>query len=113
MADFTARQRKGIELMALGTMTQVAIAQELGVAEATVSKWKRKKKGFMDAVLIRARELLKQNIPEVYKALADKSKEGKDRHIKILLDHLEKLEEVKASRANITFTWQLPTVTTE
>ena len=92
------------EMMAAGGMTCTKIAEELGVSLNAVLKWRREP-GFMEDVVERSRRLLKANLPDVYKALTTKSKEGKDRHIRIYLDHLEKLEEAKASRASITFTW--------
>lgn len=101
------KQLKCIELLAKGEMTQKDIAAELKLNPSTISKWKLDHK-FMEAVVDRAKELLKESVPQVYKALTDKSKAGHDRHIKILLDHMEKLEEVRAQRGSITFTWDVP-----
>lgn len=112
MSKWSVKQTKAIEHMALGNRTQQEIAEEIGIKPQTLSSWK-KLPGFMDAVLTRAKELLRTSIPEVYHSLSMRSKAGSDRHIKIFLDHLEKLEEVKASRANITFTWLPPTATKE
>lgn len=109
---FTVKQKKGLELLAVGQMSQEEIAQEIGVNPSTISKWKKDQK-FMEAVLERARVLLKQSMPEVYRSLKNGAKSGNDRHIKIYLDHLEKLEEIRAGKASITFTWNPPTITKE
>jgi hypothetical protein len=62
----------------------------------------------MDAVVQTARERIKDHLPGVYDTLAKKAKEGDYHHIKILLDHLEKLEEERTKYAgnSITFTWE-------
>ncbi len=103
--SFSGKKLKVIELLALGEMTQAAISKEVGCQPACITKYKKDPK-FMEAVVNRSRQLLKDNLPEIYKALTDKSKEGKDRHIKIFLEHLEKLEEAKAGQSTITFTWK-------
>lgn len=102
--SFTAKQAKAIDLIATGEITDHNIAQELSVQPATISRWRRLD-GFMEEVIRRARKKLKHDMPEVYKALSKRSKAGESRHIKIYLEHIEKLEQIKASQANITFTW--------
>lgn len=104
---WTAKQTKAIELLALGEKNHEQIAKELDCNPSTISTWKRLP-GFMDLVIGRAREVLKQSIPEVYKVLSKESRDGNEKHIKIFLDHLEKLEQFRANRASITFTWQSP-----
>lgn len=109
--QFSGKQLKCIELMALGTMTQIDIARDCRCNTNTITKWKRNPE-FMALVVDRARALLKESVPDIYKALSDKSKTGSDKHIKIFLDHLEKLEEAKAGVSAISFTWKGPTDTT-
>lgn len=103
--ELKPKQLKAIELLAIGDMTQVEISSELRINPVTLTRWRRKPL-FMHAVVARSRQLLKQSLPEVYSKLADKSKDGSHRHIKILLDHMEKLEEVKAGETSLTFTWK-------
>lgn len=105
--SFSGKKAKAIELLALGDRTQVDIGAELGVTPQQVSKWK-KDPLFMEAVVNRSRELLKQSLPEVYNSLSNHSKNGNDRHIKIFLDHLERLEQIKASVPQIVFKWGNP-----
>lgn len=107
MTGLTPKQIKCIEYLALGEHTTDEIAELIHCNPCTIYKWK-KSQPFMEALLSRSRALLRESIPEVYKALSDRSKSGSDRHIKLFLDHLEKLEEVKATRASITFTWEQP-----
>jgi hypothetical protein len=101
----TVKQLKTIELLAIGEMTNVQIAAAVPVNVNTISKWKREP-AFMEAVVLRSRELLKENLPEIYLSLTKKSKQGNDRHIKIFLDHIEKLEAAKSTQTSITFTWK-------
>ena len=105
--EMETKRIQAIELLAIGGKTQVEIAEIIGTTPQTISGWKRSKE-FMELVVKRSRELLKENLPDVYKSLTDKSKQGNDRHIKIYLDHIEKLEEVKSKETKITFTWQPP-----
>jgi len=107
---FNVKQTKAIDLLAKGDMKNQEIASELRVTPSTVSKWKQMP-GFMEEVIVRSKKLLKESLPNVYKALTSRSELGSDRHIKIYLDHLEKLEEIKAGRTSVTFTWQSPTTT--
>lgn len=110
-SGFSAKQLKCIEYMALGKMKQEDIAQEIGVNKSTISKWK-KDQNFMEAILVRSRQILKNAMPEVYRSLTNGAKSGNDRHIKIFLDHIEKLEQIRAGQASVTFTWN-PTTHTE
>lgn len=105
------KQLIAVELMAKAELTQQQIAEQIQVNTGTICKWK-KLPHFMEAIVKRSREILKDSIPEVYKALTDHSKAGNDRHIKIFLDHLEKLEQIKATQGSVTFTWNVPTDTT-
>lgn len=112
MSGFSGKQAKCIEYLAVGEMAQVDIAKEIKVNPSTISKWK-KDQAFMEAVLERSRVLLKESLPQVYRSLGTHAKAGNDRHIKIYLDHLEKLEDIRAGKASITFTWLPPTDTKE
>jgi transposase-like protein len=107
--DWTPDQKKAIELLAAGGMKYIDIAKECNVSEHTLYDW-RKDARFMDLVIARARELLKESLPSVYSSLTTGAQSGDARHIKLVLEHLEKLEEIKARYADsiITFTWEPP-----
>lgn len=111
-SSFTVKQQKCIELLALGEMTQAAIAEQIKICPPTISKWKQSQ-SFMEAVIDRSRELLRESLPAVYNRLAKNSKLGSERHVKIFLDHLEKLEAIKSSKGSISITWNPPTPTKE
>lgn len=106
MMQFSVKQIKCIEFLAIGEMTQNKMAEILEINNSTISEWKRDI-NFQMAVIDRARELLKESLPEIYKALREKAKKGNFQHIKLMLEHLEKLEELKRRQSNITFTWSL------
>jgi len=66
-------------------MTQALLASELGVREETISRWKRSPE-FAEAVIARARELLKSNLPEIYGALNREAEKGSFQHIKLIME---------------------------
>jgi len=104
--DFTDKQLMAIDLLSQGVM-QKDIQEQLDVSHNTLWKWKKNPQ-FMDAVVESARIRLKDALPNIYSVLASKAIEGNHQHIKILLDHLEKLEEERTKYAEtaITFTWE-------
>lgn len=107
---FTKKQLKAIELLARGDYEHLAeVAKEVGCASRTLYQW-RTRSVFMDAVVDRAREILKESLPEIYKKSSSLAKGGDYHHVKILLDHLDKLDEMKnkSNEGTITFTWKNP-----
>jgi hypothetical protein len=106
----SSKKLQAIELMAASTINNVEVMRQLNIPQRTFYKWKKEKE-FMDALLARSRELLKESLPNVYNKLTELSVGGSHQHMKILLDHLEKLEEwaSRADQGNITFTWSIPT----
>lgn len=106
--DFTPEQEKAIELLARGGLRLKDIAEEVGCSEKTLYTW-RKLPEFMEQVVVRSREIIKEELPDIYQTLTDKCKDGSHHHIKILLDHLADLEQMraKANQGQITFTWDI------
>ena len=106
LEQFSPKQLKAIELMALGNLTLDAVAKQVEVSCQTIYTW-RKQQPFIEAVIQRSRELVRAELPEVYQSLMTTAKSGSTQAIKLVLEHLEKLEELKASVAEstITFTW--------
>jgi len=106
LTKFTGDQLKAIELLALGSMNMVAICTELKIHRTTLYSWRRQSL-FVEAVVSRSRELIRTELPEVYQALVGQAKAGNTPSIKLVLEHLEKLEEMKAEAAesSISFTW--------
>ena len=101
---FNPKRLKAIELLAIGTIANQDIASELRINPQTLCKWKKDPE-FMHAVVLRSRQLLKEDLPAIYKKLGEQGKIGSHQHIKILIDHLEKLEEAKSSQTSLSFTW--------
>ncbi|HEY85649.1 MAG TPA: hypothetical protein G4N96_11135 [Chloroflexi bacterium] len=88
--NFTSKQRRAIEWLAnpgndRQPKTQRLLAAEIGVRIETITRWKRKPE-FMDAVLARSRELLKSDLPEIYRSLADEAKAGSHKHQKLAFE---------------------------
>jgi transposase-like protein len=105
LMNFSYKQLKAIELLARGDLNIGEVVEEVGINPSTMTRW-RTKPEFMHAIMMRARQMMKEDLPEVYRSLSDRSKMGNAQHIKIMLDHIEKLEETKANQTSITFTWK-------
>jgi hypothetical protein len=101
------KQAMAVEMFAAGGHSLAAIAAVCDVHEKTVARW-RKNPAFNDAVITRARELLKENLPDIYTVLGNLAKEGSHQHIRLLLEHLERIEEMRnnAMFGQVTFTWK-------
>lgn len=89
-ARFSARQLKFIEWLATTKYdrhppTQELFAQELGVNPKTLYRWK-KARGFQEAVIQRARELLGDDLPEIYGALRREASKGSYQHIRLAFE---------------------------
>jgi hypothetical protein len=110
--SFTPKQLKAIELLAQGELSGEAITVELKMSRSNLCRWK-KDPDFMQAIVERSRQLLKETLPQIYKSLTNNSKKGSHNHIKVYLDHLEKLEEAKANTGTITFIWKRATTPDE
>lgn len=98
-------RQEAIELIARGDMNLNDICEKLDVSRDCLWRW-RKEPDFQEAVIHRARELVRDALPGVYKALREKATEGNWRHIKMLLEHIERLEELKTTKGKIEFTWK-------
>lgn len=90
MSHFTANQLHLIEWLATTKYdrqppTQEALADKLGVRRETLSRWKQLPELKL-AVVKRARELLGDDLPEVYAALGREAIKGSFQHIKLILE---------------------------
>jgi len=96
MGEFTPKQLKAIELLAQpGEKTLDDIAQELDIDKVTLWRWRRVE-AFQKAVTDLAYSCLKDQLPKVYKALADKAINGNVKAMELLLKYagnfVEKVE---------------------
>ena len=87
---FTARQRNFIEWLATPNYerfppTHEELADELGITSRTLRRWKQKPE-LQEAVRQRVRELLGDDLPDIYGALRAKAKEGHFQHIKLAME---------------------------
>lgn len=100
-------QLAAIELFAAGAHKCQEVAKEVGVNPTTISNW-RKNYQFIDAILVRAREMLRERLPDLYNSGVNEACKGSSAHLKIILDHIEKLENIRSEVADhmITFKWE-------
>ena len=105
--NFDKKQLLAIELLADGLKT-AETAEQVKVSNSTICRW-RKNPSFMNAIVEKAREKLKLELPSIYKAATKNAVKGSPQHIKILIDHIDNLEKkaVDMSEKNITFTWDI------
>lgn len=100
------KKMRAIELLSAGEMKNKAVAEAVGISENSLYKW-LKDPVFSNSVIARARELLKAKLPELLKVAEEKSIDGSHQHLKILMDHMDRLEEraAMAQQSSMTFTW--------
>jgi len=103
--NFSPKQLKAIELFAEGTHNCLEVSAELKVSNSTVSKWRRNHQ-FMDAIYDRAKEILREAIPSIYKITKEKAIAGNYQHIKIILEHIDNIDSQRKECNTITFTWE-------
>lgn len=107
MKDFSPRQIKAIELLALGSQDYKEIAATVGVQAQTLRNWRRDI-DFAEAVRRRALEHLKDQVPAVFSVLSKKAVAEEDLNaIRLLLERIDRAEGDLsiAAQGNVTFTW--------
>ena len=87
---WTANQVKAQRWLAMPSAeraptTQGELAAEIGINEATLTRWKAQP-GFMDAVYAIAEEYLGGDMHDIYLALRREAKAGSYQHIKLALE---------------------------
>lgn len=105
---WSAKQNEAIELLATGKFKQVQVADMIGVDQSLISVWKRDP-DFIESIIKRSRQLLRDNLPDIYAVTNKEASTGSYQHIKILLEHIEKLERLNDSNDKvITLKWAEP-----
>lgn len=94
---FTAKQLKAIEMLARpdNELTLQEMAVELGINQSTLWRWRRNE-DFQKAVTELAYSCLKDELPRLFKSLADKAISGNVKAMELMLkyagDYVEKIE---------------------
>lgn len=94
---FTAKQLKAIEMLARpdNELTLQEMAVELGINQSTLWRWRRKE-DFQKAVTELAYSCLKDELPRLFKSLADKAIGGNVKAMELMLkyagNYVEKIE---------------------
>lgn len=88
--NWTSNQRKFMAWLAVPSKlrepaTQGEFAKEIGVVDSTLSRWK-KETGFGAEVGRLSRELVKDDLPDIFGALIGQAKAGSFQHIKLALE---------------------------
>lgn len=88
--EWTPNQERFIDWLALPEELREprfhrGFAEQIGVREETLSRWKRLP-GLTAEASRRARDLLKSDLPEIYGALVREAKAGSFQHIKLALE---------------------------
>jgi AcrR family transcriptional regulator len=94
---FTGKQLKAIEMLARpdNELSLQEIADELGINQSTLWRWRRKE-DFQKAVTELAYSCLKDELPRLFKSLADKAIGGNVKAMELMLkyagNYVEKIE---------------------
>lgn len=94
---FTAKQLKAIEMLARpdNELTLQEMAVELGINQSTLWRWRRNE-DFQKAVTDLAYSCLKDELPRLFKSLADKAIGGNVKAMELMLkyagNYVEKIE---------------------
>lgn len=111
--EFSCKQLRAIELLAAAEHNQGRICEIINVSRPTLQKWRRQR-SFVDAVIERSRELIREHLPQLYKSAVENALDGKHSYFKTLLEHVDRIEALAKSNTerSITFTWNTsnPTV---
>jgi shikimate kinase len=104
-----ASRAQAIELLAEGNKTYIEVAKESDISVDTLREW-RKDPSFQSEVRTRCRDLLKEREAFLYNAaLQQIKKTGSHQHIKLLLERLERMEDIAEGRGqeyDVMFTWK-------
>jgi hypothetical protein len=100
MNEFNSTQLRYIDWLAASKFersptTEQLLAKELGITDRTLRRWKLLP-GFREAITQRARELLGEDLNEIYGALRREAIKGSFHHIKLALEltgeHTDKIK---------------------
>lgn len=102
----SAKQIEAVELLSTGLQTCEQIATVIGVVPQTISKWRHDPE-FTSTVIQRAQEHIKHALPDVYRILVQKAREGSIMHIRTLLEHIDNITAVDAIAKHeaVSFAW--------
>lgn len=106
---FDEDQLKAIDLLAQGGKTYKEVAELCNITAETLRQW-RKNPDFQENVRKACKELLKDMEPTLYNLAFEKALEsGSWQHIKLLLERIERLEDIAEGRGqdySIMFKWK-------
>lgn len=102
-------KQHALELWTQNPTLEVAqIAGLTGVAVRTIQRWRRDPE-FVNELVKVSRASLHSNLPALYYVAVEKAMGGDYRFMKIILDHVEKLEELQRevnAEHNFTISWR-------
>jgi hypothetical protein len=108
-AGYTVVQLRYIDWLAASRyerrpITEQLLAGELGVTDRTLRRWKQLP-GFREAITQRARELLGDDLPEIYGALRREAIKGSFPHIKMAMEMTGEYSDAGASDDKPLHVW--------
>lgn len=103
--DSKSKKNRALDLLSVG-LPKDRVADEVGVAKVTIRRWMNDA-AFVEELHKRSTALLKENLPKLYNVMADLAAQGSHQHLKLLLEHLARIEEARNHvQGSVTFTWK-------
>lgn len=100
-----SKKAQALRLLSAGA-NQIETAQQVDVDVRTIRRWQRDPE-FARLVVDMAGDSIKEKLPDILKVLCDEAAKGSHQHIKLLLEHIRFIEQMKqhAIQGQISFVW--------
>jgi len=104
---FSEAQLEAIEILSAGPALYKDVAAQVGVDVRTIARW-RKDQEFRSEVKHSLYNRLSDELPAVFNVLLDKCKSGDLRAIRLLLEHLSRVDMIEVGQdLSHTIQWQI------
>ena len=102
---FSAKAYRAMTHLASG-MTRTEVCIHTPCSMSALKKWLKDARYIQQLIALMGIEL-KSKLPELFTTMIEQSKGGSEKHMKLILDYLQHLDNIsnKTNKGSITFTW--------